>query len=262
MKWIKLLSIALFVNCFTISYAQEAKKSVRIITKTVDKDGNEMVDEKYAEGKEAEKLLKEMDIDVEGNGQVRVEVKTDNNGKTRKTVKVEDVQIKKGDRNEIEIDIDQEGEDGFTLRMNRDGGEEVFHWKGLDNLPEELKQMLEEMDVELDLDDMDFGDVGDFEIKEFNFPSSMGRAALGVRVENSETTTGARVIEVSKGSAAEVSGLKEGDVITSINGIAIEEVNDLIRKIGKYEPEERIEVEYERNGKSKTAKVILKERSY
>lgn len=248
----------------TTSYAQEAKKSVTIITKKIDKDGNETVEEKYAEGEEADKLLKEMDIDVDEDGQIRIEIETDGNKRKKMKVRVEsEKEVIKGEENDININIDQDGGDRFTLRMNRDGEEEIFNWEGLNNLPKELENMLEDLDIDLDLQNMEFGDLGDlgdFEVKSFSMPSNYNRAALGVRIE--DAGVGAQIVEVAEGSAAEKAGLKEGDVITAVNGITIEKPSDLIRKIAKYEPNEHIEVDYERNGKRKTAKVVLKERTY
>lgn len=262
MKWIKLLSVALLVSCFmTNAYTQEAKKSVTIITKKIDKDGKEMVEKRYAEGEEADKLLKKMDIDVDEEGEIFVEIEMDGDKRKKMKVRVEsEKKVIEGEENEIDINIDQDGDDRFTFRLNRDGEEEIFNWEGLNNLPEELEKMLEELDIDLDLQNMEFGDLGDFEMRRFNMSSNYNRAALGVRIE--DAGVGVQIVEVSENSAAEQAGLKEGDIITAINGIPIEEADDLVRKIAKYEPNERIEVDYERNGKQKTVKVVLKERSY
>ncbi|MEM6700403.1 MAG: PDZ domain-containing protein [Bacteroidota bacterium] len=262
MKWIKILSIAFLVSGFmTNSYAQEAKKSVTIITKKIDKDGNETVEEKYAEGEDADRLLKEMDIDVDEEGQIFVEIETDGNKRKKMKVRVEsEKNVIQEEGNEIDINIDQDGDDRFTLRMNRDGDEEVFNWEGLNNLPEELEKMLEDLDIDLDLQNLEFGDLADFDMRSLNMPSNYNRAALGVRIE--DAGVGVQIVEVSESSAAEKAGLKKGDIITAINGIPIEQSSDLIRKISKYEPSERIEVDYERNGKQKTVKVTLKERTY
>ncbi|MEM8524336.1 MAG: PDZ domain-containing protein [Bacteroidota bacterium] len=262
MKCIKLLSLVFLLTCFmTTIYAQEAKKSVTIITRTIDKDGREMIKKQYAEGEEADKLLKEMDIDVDEEGQIRVEVETDADNRKQVKVRVEsEKEVINDEENDININIDQEGDDRFTLRMNRDGEEEVFSWEGLNELPEELEKMLEELNLDLDLETLEFGDLGDFDMRNFDFAPNYGRAALGVRIE--DAAVGTEIVEVSANSAAEQAGLKEGDVITAINGIPIERSGDLVRKMAKYELNERIEIEYERNGKNKTTQAVLKERAF
>jgi serine protease Do len=66
------------------------------------------------------------------------------------------------------------------------------------------------------------------------------RARLGVQVQELSSelanyfgakTGGALVSSVSKGSAAEKAGLKAGDVITSVNGDAVDGADDLIREL-------------------------------
>jgi len=81
------------------------------------------------------------------------------------------------------------------------------------------------------------------------FPGVDSKSAfLGVTSEKSENG-GAEINRVSKGSAAEKIGLKEGDVITKIDEAVINDPEDLSKVIHKYKPENKVVVTYKRNGK-------------
>lgn len=81
------------------------------------------------------------------------------------------------------------------------------------------------------------------------------RAMLGVLTEKDEK--GARIKEVLKESAAEKAGLKEGDVITKLNGTTINDNKDLVATIEKLKPNDEAAITYLRNGKQKKATTRL-----
>jgi serine protease Do len=84
------------------------------------------------------------------------------------------------------------------------------------------------------------------------------RAFLGVSSEKpGADSTGARIREVSKGSAAEKAGLQRGDVITRVDEIAVEDPRSLAEAIQKYKPEDKVVITYKRNGKEQKATVTL-----
>ncbi len=80
-------------------------------------------------------------------------------------------------------------------------------------------------------------------------------AFLGVMSE--KTDEGAKITEVTKASAAEKAGLKEGDVITKINSTTIADPDDLYKAVGQYKPDDKITITYLRNGKQQTAQGVL-----
>lgn len=90
-------------------------------------------------------------------------------------------------------------------------------------------------------------------------PGMMGpakhQAFLGVSTEKKDE--GAAVKEVVKGSAAAKAGLKEGDIITEINGEKITDEASLSAAVRRYQPDETIDVSYLRQNKSEKVKVIL-----
>jgi serine protease Do len=72
---------------------------------------------------------------------------------------------------------------------------------------------------------------------------------------------GVRVAEVSEGSPAEKAGLKEGDVITAIGDADVSTPEALSEIIGTKKPGEKIEVQYLRRGRTRTATAELAGRS-
>ncbi|MEM9888469.1 MAG: PDZ domain-containing protein [Bacteroidota bacterium] len=259
MKWVKTLSV-LLTTCLLFSLnvsAQSVNKTAKIVKKTIDKNGNEQIEEIYAEGEDVDAILEEFDVDFEGNGKVEVEIEVDEDGnEVKRKVRIES--NSSFEMREDDFDsFDSEGKN-FLFKFDNDGEEQTFRWEGLEKMPEELERMLEDLDTDFDFD-FDNLKSDRFNRSGFNFYPA-GRASLGVRIENGEKE-GAAVVEVAERSAAEEAGIEIGDVITAINGISVSNVQDVIRKIGKYEPQERIEIDLLRDGKAKTVKAVLKERS-
>jgi serine protease Do len=84
------------------------------------------------------------------------------------------------------------------------------------------------------------------------------KAQLGVRVMDAiGETKGAVVAEVVEGSPAETLGLKEGDVIVSINNKVIEDAKSVADYIGGQNAGDEISVNWFRDGKKKQGKVKL-----
>jgi len=95
------------------------------------------------------------------------------------------------------------------------------------------------------------------------------RGLLGVNIgaltpeiaENYElnTTSGAFVTAVSPGSAAERAGLQIGDVITAVNGMAVADPVTLRNTIGLMRPGDEVEVEFIRDGRTRSVAAVLGE---
>jgi serine protease Do len=104
----------------------------------------------------------------------------------------------------------------------------------------------------------------------FNFNSndnSEPTAFLGVttstysnKEDKEGTHKGAEIINVTKESAAEKAGLKNGDVITKINDKKINDRNSLSDVVTSFKPKEEVTVYYKRDGKEQSAKATLGER--
>ena len=68
---------------------------------------------------------------------------------------------------------------------------------------------------------------------------------------------GAIVAETMPGTPAAEAGIKPGDVITKLNGQAVENAGDLTLRIGSFKPDAKVELTYLRNGEEKTAQITL-----
>jgi len=97
------------------------------------------------------------------------------------------------------------------------------------------------------------------------------RGWLGVSIqdvdENSakalelEQASGALVSSVTVGDPAEKAGIKAGDVIVAVDGVAVADAGDLTRKIGDLLPGVKITLSVWREGKTVTIPLVLGERS-
>lgn len=83
------------------------------------------------------------------------------------------------------------------------------------------------------------------------------RAMLGVGTENNEK--GAEVKSITKESAAEKIGLKEGDIITKLDDTKIENPEDLSEVVTKHKPGDKVKVTWLREGKEQKATAELTE---
>lgn len=72
------------------------------------------------------------------------------------------------------------------------------------------------------------------------------------------TINGVYITNVMKGSAAESAGLKEGDIIQSIDGLQLSSSAEFSERIARRRPGDEIKITYLRNGKSNTVTAKLK----
>lgn len=73
------------------------------------------------------------------------------------------------------------------------------------------------------------------------------RAVLGIFGTNTESgTAGALVTGVQEGSGAEAAGIQVGDVITSVEGVRVEGITDLVAQLRSHQPGDTVTLEIER----------------
>jgi len=88
-------------------------------------------------------------------------------------------------------------------------------------------------------------------------------ARLGISVSDAadssgaEVTDGARIQEITNGSAADDAGLRQGDVVTKVDDQLISGADSLVATVRSYRPGDEVEVTYERDGETDTTTLTL-----
>lgn len=75
---------------------------------------------------------------------------------------------------------------------------------------------------------------------------------------NPGSVKGVYITGIQKGSAADAAGLKEGDIIQSIDGTDLYSSAEFSERIARHRPGDKVELQYLRDGKLKSASAILK----
>lgn len=104
-------------------------------------------------------------------------------------------------------------------------------------------------------------------IDNFNRTGKFSRPYLGVKYQMLDKKTailnnvvqGAYIIEVVKGSPAETGGIKDGDIVTQIDEIKLDEKNGLAEVVARKKVGAEISLKIFRDGKEETIKVKLQE---
>jgi serine protease Do len=81
-------------------------------------------------------------------------------------------------------------------------------------------------------------------------------AFLGVITESADNG-GSEITEVTKGSAADKTGLKQGDVILRIGDTKVDSQEDIVKAIHQHKPMDKVVVKFKRNGKDQELTVTL-----
>jgi serine protease Do len=81
-------------------------------------------------------------------------------------------------------------------------------------------------------------------------------AFLGVTTESADKG-GTEITEVVKGSAAEKTGLKKGDVITRIGDRKVDSQDDIVSALRHYKPQDKVTVTFRREGKEEKLTATL-----
>ncbi len=80
---------------------------------------------------------------------------------------------------------------------------------------------------------------------------------MGVQLDTTYADGGARISKITEGGGAEQVGMQVGDVVRAVDGRPIDDATELVVAIRSYAPGDTITVEFERDGASRTAELVL-----
>lgn len=176
--------------------------------------------------------------------------------------KVDDKKIESPDDLSEAIKAHKPG-DKVTITYLREGKDkkvtvELTKWKGAKNwsMGDNFK---------IDLGDMDFESIMP-KIKEIPIPKAPfgqnwtwtgGGPKLGLSVQDSDDGKGVKVIEVDDESNAEKAGIKNNDIITEVDGKAINNADDMVRVVKESKDKVSVMIKLKRDGKTQNVEVKM-----
>ena len=249
----KLFLFAAFMFVFgnTQITAQSTSDEVTVVQKVTHEDGVVTVKKKnLKKGKSVEAYINALDLENSTNKHVEVKVLAENG------------------QEEI-IHIENQGQEEtilFIRRAKEDAKDEVESLKiiigGHDN--DDENDEVENWNSNWDKKDHHFKHKQKHNYAynyNYNYSYDHGNASkktfLGVYLDEDKDQDGIYVDGVVSGSGAAAAGLKEGDIITAINGNQIQDRNDLRFELNNFEPNSTVAVSYLRNGQVQQTNATL-----
>lgn len=83
---------------------------------------------------------------------------------------------------------------------------------------------------------------------------------LGVQIQDIENSAGVKILAVGDDTPAAKAGLKKGDIITSIDGKAIKNLDELRSRMNDITEGDSFNIQYNRDGKSQAARIQFPKR--
>ena len=148
-------------------------------------------------------------------------------------------------------------DDKVDITYNRNGKES----KATATLTE--NKGMKKVMMKINGEDFDFDMPGGMEasgMEGFNFNFDHKKPKLGLQIQDMEEGKGVKVKDVDEDSPSAKAGLKEGDVITQINGKDIDGVDDLRSQTKELKEGNTLKLSYKRDGKSQTADLKIPKR--
>lgn len=140
--------------------------------------------------------------------------------------------------------------------------------QNMSELEQEMKALEKEMkDLEKEMKKLDENMEFDFDFSTLNgyapkSPLHSSKTFLGIYLEDNPAGEGILVEGAVKGSGAAAAGLKKGDLITSVDGNAMKNSNDLGPVLAEYNAGDVVTIRFERDGQlMQTAATLTKKRS-
>lgn len=221
---LSIISVSLTAQSEVKTSSTKKEKKVVTVKKSIDKDGNEVIEKKILEGDAAKKS----NDDIDQNGGT-IHITIDSNGHEHKVIMDQDIRIM--DDHERGLSIFSRPGEGFNertvvIKKNQDGSVEIKEKSGDD--------IAGNMHVKID-------------------SSATKKPSLGVSLNDD-----LKITQLINDGAAEKAGLEEGDQLTHLDGTFINDYDHLKELISKRKVGDKVELTYLRNRKEMKSSITLK----
>lgn len=159
---------------------------------------------------------------------------------------------------------DKKPGDKVSIGYLRDGKKEIAHteltaWKAPQTMTFNAQPNFEFNDIFENLSKGGGQGNRNFYFREapaFGLAASSG-PKLGIKIQDVETGTGVKVIEIEKGSDADKAGLREGDIIREANSVSLNSTDDLLVQKRKTRAGSTMKLKIDRNGRSQNIDIVF-----
>ena len=208
-----------------------------------------------------------------GTIEAQAEKKEDKKVVIKKKMKSSDKKVikttKDGDEKVIKVEVEARDEDGdgknvYMIKVDENGEQKVLEWNGEGEMPEEMKKYMDEkgMEIHIDHDGGDWEEDEDVRVWVDNMTREREiksypevKVRMGVQLNTRRSVL--EIEDVQEDSPASKAGLKEGDLLTEINGFHISGYSGLMEMLADHKAGDTIEVRFIRDGKAQTASLTL-----
>ena len=163
--------------------------------------------------------------------------------------------VEEGNDKVATIDINKENDKTKVTIKDKDGKVKKYEWEG--EIPADTRKEMEAMGIQVN-------EGGHFphkmhHKKVMRMHGGGNKAFLGVEMGDKKSDKGVYIDKVVKESAAEKAGLKDGDVITSIDGKKTAKFGDLVEALSEKKVGDKVAIEYLRDDKANKTEATLGE---
>jgi membrane-associated protease RseP (regulator of RpoE activity) len=223
--WVLLLwGCFIFPNTSFSQTETNEQKQIVIVKKTIDQDGNEVVEKIIKKGKEAEDFDVAKYLKEDETNNVSVEVRVIKGDEVKSISEEREIEVT-GDTNPAKKEITTENRKPIIIMKSAGGENDAF-------------EILEDLEVKIDGDKKT-------EIRIIETRKDDG-AFFGVTIDPS--AEGVELLAVVKDSPAEKSGLEKGDILQTVNQYQTSTYEELTKALSNYKPGDSIVVVYSRAG--------------
>jgi len=178
----------------------------------------------------------------------------------------------KAEKREENVEIEVTANDAkeikkYRVKIIENGKEEILEWNGEGEMPEKMKKVVGDSEVIVktkgakesqqfkivNAEEMGIDQTSDLVVKNNN------KGQIGVMITSAKG--GVEITKFTNSSTAKAAGLQLGDIIIGVNDMKVVTIQDLVKSLSPYEPDDVVSINYTRGEKILKSDVKLDSRN-